>query len=76
MFEIIREKFHRPLNHWIRYSDGCGAQFKSGYVVVHMLCATENYQVKVYHSIILNPMRVKAVLIALGQLSNVHVLEV
>ena len=25
MFEIVCEKLHRPLNHWIRYSDGCGA---------------------------------------------------
>ena len=41
-----------------------------------MLRATEHCQVKVYHSIILNPMRVKAVLIVLGQLSNVHLLEV
>ena len=46
MFEIIHEKLHRPLNHWICYSDGCGAQFKSGYVVADMLHATENYQVK------------------------------
>ena len=46
MFEIVREKLHHPLNHWIRYSDGCGAQFKSGYVVADMLRATENYQVK------------------------------
>ena len=46
MFEIVCEKLHRPLNHWIRYSDGCGAQFKSGYVVADMLRATENYQVK------------------------------
>ena len=46
LFEIVREKLHRPLNHWIRYSDGCGAQFKSGYVVADMLRATENYQVK------------------------------
>ena len=46
IFEIVCEKLHRPLNHWIRYSDGCGAQFKSGYVVADMLRATENYQVK------------------------------
>ena len=45
-------------------------------VVAHMLHATENYLVKVYHSIILNSMRVKAVLIVLGQLSNIHLLEV
>ena len=46
MFEIICEKLHHPLNHWIHYSDGCGTQFKSGYVVADMLHATENYQVK------------------------------
>ena len=46
MFEIVREKLHCPLNHWIRYSDVCWAQFKSGYVVADMLRATENYQVK------------------------------
>ena len=43
MFEIVREKLHRQLNHWIRYSDECGAQFKSGYVVADMLRPTENY---------------------------------
>ena len=46
IFEIVCEKLHRPLNHWIRYIDGCGAQFKSEYVVADMLRATENYQVK------------------------------
>ena len=46
MFEIICEKLHHPLNHWIHYSDGRGTQFKSGYVVADMLHATENYQVK------------------------------
>ena len=40
MFEIVREKLHCPLNHWIRYSDGCGAQFKTRYVVAVMLRAT------------------------------------
>ena len=25
MFEIFREKLYHSLNHWIRYSDGCGA---------------------------------------------------
>ena len=40
------KKLHRPLTHWIRYIDGCGSQFKSGYVVADMLRATENYQVK------------------------------
>ena len=46
MFEIVHEKSQCPLNLWIRYSDGCGAQFKSGYIVADMLRATENYQVK------------------------------
>ena len=65
MFEIVGKKLDRPLNHWIRYSNGCGAQFKSGYVVA---------DIKVYHSITLNPMRVKAVLIVLGQLLNAQVM--
>ena len=46
MFEIVHEKPHRPLNLWIGYSDECGAQFRSGYIVEDMLRATENYQVK------------------------------
>ena len=46
IFEIVREKLQLPLNHWIHYSDGCGAQFKSEYVVADMLHASENYQVK------------------------------
>ena len=46
MVEIVRVKLHRPLNHWICYSDGCGAQFKSGSVVADILRATENYKVK------------------------------
>ena len=46
MFESIREKIHRPLNHWIHYSDGCEAHVKSVYVAAGMLRATENYQRK------------------------------
>ena len=68
MFEIVHENLQHPLNYWIRYSDECGPQFKSGYVVADMLRATENYLVKMYHSIILNPMRVEAVLKVLSQL--------
>ena len=33
MFEIVREKLH-----WIHYSDGCGAQFKSGCCCKHAVC--------------------------------------
>ena len=46
MFEIVRENLQHPLNYWIRYSDECGPQFKSGYVVADMLRVTENYLVK------------------------------
>ena len=46
MFEIVHENLQHPLNYWIRYSDECGPQFKSGYVVADMLRATENYLVK------------------------------
>ena len=76
MFEIIHEKLHRPLNHWIRYSDGCGAQFKSEYVVADMLHATENYQVKSVSFNYFESVILKAVLIVLDQLANVHLLEV
>ena len=37
IFEIVCEKLHRPLNHWIRYSDGCGAQVWSP-VQVRICC--------------------------------------
>ena len=45
-FDIVREKLQRPLNNWIRYSDGCGAQFKSGYVVADLFNAPEKFKVK------------------------------
>ena len=46
MFEIFRENFQHPLNHRICYTDGCGAQCKSEYVIADMLCSSERYQVK------------------------------
>ena len=33
MFQIVCEHLKCPITNWIRYSDGCGAQFKSGYVL-------------------------------------------
>ena len=55
MFELIREKLHRPVNHWNRYSDGCGAQLLQTCYVQQKITRW-----KVYHSIILNHMKVKA----------------
>ena len=46
MFEIVREKLQYPLKHWIRYSYGCEAPFKSGYVVTDLLHGSESNQVK------------------------------
>ena len=46
MFEIFCETFQHPLNHWICYTDGCGAQCKSEYVIADMLHSSERYQVK------------------------------
>ena len=37
MFEIVKEKVNRKIKKWIRYSDGCGAQLKSGYVIADLL---------------------------------------
>ena len=45
MFEIVREKLKRPMTKWIRYSDGCGGQFKSGFCVADLLEAPETFQV-------------------------------
>ena len=42
MFEIVCDKLHCSSNHWSRYSDGCEAKIKSGYVVADMLRAAEN----------------------------------
>ena len=29
VFEIMRQQLNRDIKHWVRFSDGCGAQFKS-----------------------------------------------
>ena len=34
--EIIKEKLNRSFNHWIRYTDGCSGQFKSGYCIADL----------------------------------------
>ena len=31
-FEIMRDKLETPPKHWVRFSDGCSAQFKSRFV--------------------------------------------
>ena len=45
MFQIVREKLKRPILKWIRYSDGCSAQFKSGYVAADLFNAPETFQI-------------------------------
>ena len=40
MFEIVCGNLQRPRNHWICYSDGYEAQFKSGHVVADLLHAS------------------------------------
>ena len=41
MFELVRDKLKRPVNNWIRYSDGCSAQFKSGFAIADMFESKE-----------------------------------
>ena len=41
MFELFRDKLKRPVNNWIRYSDGCSAQFKSGFAIADMFESKE-----------------------------------
>ena len=44
--EILREKLNRPLRNWVRYSNGCKGQFKSGYCVADLFEATEKFNIK------------------------------
>ena len=46
MFEIIREKISHPIRNWIRFSDGCGAQFKSGYAVADLFRTKESFNLE------------------------------
>ena len=46
MFEIVREKLNQPIKNWIRFSDGCGAQFKSGYAVADLFNAKETFKLE------------------------------
>ena len=46
MFEIIREKISHPIRNWIRFSDGCGAQFKSGYAVADLFRTKESFDLE------------------------------
>ena len=46
MFKILSEKLNCPITNWIRYNDGCGAQFKSGYVVSDMFHAPKKFGIK------------------------------
>lgn len=39
MFEIIRDKFRRPVTSWKRFPDGCDGQFQSRYCVVDLMKA-------------------------------------
>ena len=46
MFNILQEKLNRPIKNWIRYSDGCKGQFKSGYVAADLFQAPELFNVE------------------------------
>ena len=45
MFQIVRERLGRPINNWIRFSDGCGAQFKSGFVAADIFDAPTTFDI-------------------------------
>ena len=46
MFEMVRNKYGFIVNHWQRWSDGCGAQFKSKFVNHDLLQARDEFQLK------------------------------
>ena len=43
MFQMIREDFGMVIQHWQRWSDGCGAQFKSKFVNHDLLQAPDTF---------------------------------
>ena len=47
MFEIIREQLPgREILHWQRWTDGCGSQFRSRFVNVHLKKARETFELE------------------------------
>ena len=46
MFEMVRNDFGSNVTHWQRWSDGCGAQFKSKFVNSDLLKAKESFQLE------------------------------
>ena len=46
MFQILREKHGFQINHWQRWSDGCGAQFRLQYSNADLINAKESFQLK------------------------------
>ena len=45
MFQIIREHLNRPIKKWIRFSDGCSAQFKSGFAAADLFDAPDVFDI-------------------------------
>ena len=41
MFMAVCEEWNREVTNWVRYSDGCSAQFKSGCVGRLVRCSSE-----------------------------------
>ena len=46
MFQIVCDKLRRPINNWIRYTDGCGAQFKSGFAAADLFNAPDTFEIE------------------------------
>ena len=46
MFQIVCNKLRRPIKNWIRYSDGCGAQFKSGFAAADLFNAPDTFEIE------------------------------
>ena len=45
MFEVICEHLKQPIKKWVRFSDGCGAQFKSGYAAADLIHAPKVFDI-------------------------------
>ena len=46
MFHIVRDKLQRPISNWARFTDGCGAQFKSGFTAADLFNALDILNLK------------------------------
>ena len=46
MFSILRDQQSFKIKHWHRWTDGCGAQFKSRFVNIDLLKAKEVFDLE------------------------------